>query len=50
VFGIVLAALFLHERITIFQIIAVGIMLSGIYLINRNNQRDAGNIDLKMKI
>jgi len=38
VFGILLAALFLHEHITIFQIIAVGIMLSGIYLINRNNK------------
>jgi drug/metabolite transporter (DMT)-like permease len=50
VFGLVLAAIFLHERITIFQIIAVGIMLSGIYLINRNNQRNAGRIDIKTKI
>jgi drug/metabolite transporter (DMT)-like permease len=50
VFGIVLAAVFLNERITIVQIIALGIMLSGIYLINRNNQRTAGNIDIKMKI
>lgn len=50
VFGILLAALFLHEHITIFQIIAVGIMLSGIYLINRNNQRNTGRIDIKTKI
>jgi drug/metabolite transporter (DMT)-like permease len=50
VFGIVLAAIFLHERITIFQIIAVGIMLSGIYLINRYDQRNAGNIDIKTKV
>src|SRR6266487_1498868 len=50
VFGLVLAAIFLHERITIFQIIAVGIMLSGIYLINRNNQSNAGRIDIKTKI
>jgi drug/metabolite transporter (DMT)-like permease len=50
VFGLVLAAIFLHERITIFQIIAVGIMLSGLYLINRNNQSNAGKIDIKSKI
>jgi len=36
VFGLVLAAIFLHEHISIFQIIAAGIMLFGIYLINRN--------------
>jgi len=39
VFGMFLAAIFLHERITILQIIAVGIMLSGIYLIDRNNMQ-----------
>jgi drug/metabolite transporter (DMT)-like permease len=50
VFGLLLAAIFLHERITIFQIIAVGFMLSGIYLITRNNQRNAGKIDIKTKI
>ena len=50
VFVLVLAAIFLHERITIFQIIAVGIMLSGIYLINRNNQSNAGRLDIKTKI
>lgn len=47
VFGIILAAIFLHERITIIQIIAVGIMMSGLYLINRNNQRNAENIGIK---
>ncbi len=36
VFGLVLAAIFLHEHVSIFQIIAVGVMLFGIYLINRN--------------
>jgi len=50
VFGIVLAAIFLHERITIVQIIAVGIMLSGLYLINQYNRRNTGNIDIKTKI
>ena len=47
VFGMFLAAIFLHERITIFQIIAVGIMLSGIYLINRNNMHDSTHIHIK---
>jgi len=36
VFGLVLAAIFLHEHISVFQIIAAGIMLFGIYLINPN--------------
>lgn len=35
VFGLVFAFVFLHEQISIFQIIAIAIMLSGIYLINR---------------
>ena len=35
VFGIVFALTFLHEQISIYQIIAIVIMLSGIYLINR---------------
>ncbi|HYL67133.1 MAG TPA: DMT family transporter [Nitrosopumilaceae archaeon] len=35
VFGIVFAFTFLHEQISIYQIIAIAIMLSGIYLINR---------------
>ena len=47
VFGMFLAAIFLHEPITIFQIIAVGIMVSGIYLINRNNMHDSSKIHIK---
>lgn len=35
VFGIFFAFTFLHEQISIYQIIAIVIMLSGIYLINR---------------
>lgn len=35
VFGIIFAFTFLHEQISIYQIIAIVIMLSGIYLINR---------------
>lgn len=35
VFGLGFAGLFLHEQISIFQIIAILIMLTGIYLINR---------------
>jgi drug/metabolite transporter (DMT)-like permease len=37
VFGLVLAAIFLREHVSIFQIIAAGVMLFGIYLINRNH-------------
>lgn len=35
VFGLVFAGLFLHEQISVFQILAILIMLTGIYLINR---------------
>lgn len=35
VFGLVFASVFLHEQISAFQIIAIVIMLTGIYLINR---------------
>src|SRR2546427_9740548 len=35
VFGVVFAFVFLHEQISIYQIIATAIMLSGTYLINR---------------
>jgi drug/metabolite transporter (DMT)-like permease len=35
VFGLVFAGLFLHEQISAVQIIAIVIMLTGIYLINR---------------
>jgi drug/metabolite transporter (DMT)-like permease len=44
VFGMFLAAIFLHERITTFQIIAVVIMLCGIYLIYRNDMNDKSKI------
>jgi drug/metabolite transporter (DMT)-like permease len=47
VFGMSLSAIFLHERITIFQIIAVGLMLFGIYLINQNNTPDGTKIRIK---
>lgn len=35
IFGLVFAGIFLHEQISVFQIIAIVIMLTGIYLINR---------------
>lgn len=35
VFGLIFAGLFLHEHISPFQIIAIIVMLTGIYLINR---------------
>lgn len=35
VFGLVFAAIFLHEQISLYQIIAIVIMLTGIFLINR---------------
>jgi drug/metabolite transporter (DMT)-like permease len=35
VFGLVFAAIFLHEQISMYQIIAISVMLFGIYLINR---------------
>ena len=35
IFGLVFAGIFLHEQISAFQIIAIVIMLTGIYLINR---------------
>lgn len=35
VFGLVFAAVFLHEQISPYQIIAIAIMLTGIYAINR---------------
>lgn len=44
VFGMFLAAILLHERITTFQIIAVVIMLCGIYLIYRNDMNDKSKV------
>ncbi len=35
VFGLVFAAVFLHEQTSPYQIIAIAIMLTGIYAINR---------------
>ncbi len=35
VFGLVFASVFLHEQISLYQTIAIAIMLTGIYLINR---------------
>lgn len=35
VFGVVFAAIFLHEQISLYQVIAIVIMLAGIYLMNR---------------
>jgi drug/metabolite transporter (DMT)-like permease len=42
VFGLIFAILFLHEKISTFQIIAICIMIIGIYLINRKGQVDTG--------
>jgi drug/metabolite transporter (DMT)-like permease len=44
VFGMFLAAILLHERITAFQIIAVVIMLCGIYLIYRNDMNGKSKV------
>ncbi|MGI0017891.1 MAG: DMT family transporter [Nitrosotalea sp.] len=35
VFGLVFASVFLHEQISLYQIVAIAIMLTGIYTINR---------------
>ncbi|MDE1843891.1 MAG: DMT family transporter [Thaumarchaeota archaeon] len=42
VFGLIFAVLFLHEQVSIFQIIAICVMILGIYLINRKGQIDTG--------
>jgi drug/metabolite transporter (DMT)-like permease len=47
VFGMFLAAIFLHERISIFQIIAVVIMIFGIYLIKQFNIQDSTKIHVE---
>ncbi len=44
VFGMFLAAIFLHERITTIQIIAVSIMLCGIFLIYRHDINSSKSI------
>jgi drug/metabolite transporter (DMT)-like permease len=43
VFGLGFAGLFLHEQISSFQIIAIVIMLTGIYLINRKESMKEKN-------
>lgn len=35
IFGMIFAKIFLNENITIYQIIAVGVILGGLYLIKR---------------
>jgi hypothetical protein len=47
--SVFLAAIFLHERISIFQIIAVGIMIFGIYLIKQFNIQDSTMIHVETK-
>lgn len=42
VFGLIFAILFLHEQISTFQIVAICVMITGIYLMNRKEQVDAG--------
>lgn len=38
VFGLIFAVVFLHENISMYQIIAIIVMISGIYLINRKGE------------
>lgn len=42
VFGLIFAILFLHEQVSVFQIVAICVMILGIYLINRKGQIDTG--------
>ena len=42
VFGLIFAVLFLHERVSVYQIIAICVMILGIYMINRKGQIDTG--------
>ena len=42
VFGLIFAVLFLHEQISAYQIIAICVMILGIYMINRKGQIDTG--------
>lgn len=42
VFGLIFAILFLNEKINTFQIIAICVMILGIYLINRKGHIDTG--------
>jgi drug/metabolite transporter (DMT)-like permease len=42
VFGLIFAVLFLHEQVNSSQIIAIGVMIFGIYLMNRKSKIDVG--------
>ena len=44
IFGLIFAVLFLHEQVSVFQIVAICIMIVGIYLITKKGQIDAGMI------
>lgn len=41
-FGLIFAITFLHEKISEFQILAMGIMILGVYLINKKGEIDTG--------
>ena len=41
VFGLIFAIVFLHERISVYQLIAICVMISGIYLISRKGFVDS---------
>lgn len=38
VFGLIFAVLFLHEQVSVYQICAIVVMISGVYLINRKGE------------
>lgn len=44
IFGLFFAAVFLHEDVGVYQIVAIAVMLSGIYLIERHDERKAKKI------
>lgn len=44
IFGLFFAALFLHEDVGVHQVVAIAIMLLGIYLIERHDERKAKKI------
>lgn len=42
VFGLIFAVIFLHEQVSVYQVIAISVMILGIYMINRKGQIDTG--------
>lgn len=44
VFGLIFAVLFLHEQVGVFQIVAIGVMILGIYMINEKGQTNAQTV------